>query len=281
MLILFVDDWGWGDLGANCFAMAAVPGARPDRLDKETACDSATNKTLTPRLDALAASGMRFTDHHATGVCTPSRCQLQTGRMGARTGMSSNFGPGSLGGLPQTEKTIATMVKPLGYRTCAIGKWHMGVKPGHHPLDHGYDEFLGLPESNDYGCTDTTMGAPDSGCLNWREDRCPRNKDEFSPKWDGGNCHPGPLNPWNYSLPLLHGRTVIQQPADLQGTATPDAVPLSFRYAEFGANFIQNATQHKEKFVVYVAWSHMHVPVVHGKEFEGKSGIGPLGDSLM
>eukprot|EP01046_Picozoa_sp_COSAG06_P027250 COSAG06_NODE_2395_length_6958_cov_4.127132_1_plen_131_part_00 len=46
VLILFVDDWGWGDLGANCFAMAAVPGARPDRLDKETACDSATNKTL-------------------------------------------------------------------------------------------------------------------------------------------------------------------------------------------------------------------------------------------
>eukprot|EP01044_Picomonas_judraskeda_P028520 COSAG03_NODE_9505_length_714_cov_1.585366_1_plen_89_part_01 len=67
--------------------------------------------------------------------------------------MSSNFGPGSLGGLPQTEKTIASMVKPLGYRTLAVGKWHMGVKAGHHPLDHGYDEFLGLPESNDYGCT--------------------------------------------------------------------------------------------------------------------------------
>lgn len=46
-----------------------------------------------------------------------------------------------------------------------------GVKAGFHPMDHGYDTFLGLPESNDYGCTDTTMGAPDSGCLNWKEDR--------------------------------------------------------------------------------------------------------------
>ena len=77
VLILFVDDWGWGDLGANCFTMSEVPGARPDRLDKETACDSKTNRTLTPQLDALAVAGMRFTDHHATGVCTPSRCQLQ------------------------------------------------------------------------------------------------------------------------------------------------------------------------------------------------------------
>ena len=121
VLITFVDDWGWGDLGANCFAMGEVPGARPDRLDKETACCTANNRTLTPQLDQLAASGMRFTDHHATGVCTPSRSQLQTGRMGARTGIVGNFGPGSLGGLPQTEKTIATLIKPAGYRTCAIG----------------------------------------------------------------------------------------------------------------------------------------------------------------
>ena len=128
VLILFVDDWGWGDLGANCFAMADVPGARADRLDKETACSTANNRTLTPQLDKLAASGMRFTDHHATGVCTPSRSQLQTGRMGARTGISSNFGPGSLGGLPQTEKTVATLIKQAGYRTCAIGKWHMKVR---------------------------------------------------------------------------------------------------------------------------------------------------------
>ena len=281
VLILFVDDWGWGDLGANCFAMGEVPGARPDRLDKQTACDSATNRTLTPALDRLAAKGLRFTDHHATGVCTPSRSQLQTGRMGARTGVSSNFAPGSLGGLPQSEKTVATLVKAAGFVTCAIGKWHMGVKPGFNPLDHGYDHFLGLPESNDYGCTDSSMGAPDSGCLDWRADRCPRNRHDSDPKWDGPNCHPGPRNPWNYSLPLLHGRSVIQQPADLEGSASPDAVPISFRYAQFGADFIANSSAAQRKFLLYVAWSHMHVPLVHSRAFQGKSGIGPLGDCLM
>ena len=131
VLILFVDDWGWGDLGANCFAMGEVPGARSDRLDKETACDSATNRTLTPQLDSLAARGMRFTDFHATGVCGPSRAQLQTGRMGARTGVNSNFGPGSLGGLPTSEVTIATVVKalPAPYTTAAVGKWVLVALP--------------------------------------------------------------------------------------------------------------------------------------------------------
>eukprot|EP01050_Picozoa_sp_SAG11_P028180 SAG11_NODE_7439_length_1143_cov_1.634100_1_plen_161_part_10 len=160
--------------------------------------------------------------------------------MGARTGVTSNFGPGSLGGLPTTEKTIGSLARSAGYATAAIGKvcahappprcmvllprekskppsapfsrhsfgrtaqWHLGVKPGFHPLDHGYDHYLGLPESNDYGCTDTTMGAPDSGCLNWRADRCPRNSQEENSAWDGSTCHPGPKNPWKYSLPLLH-----------------------------------------------------------------------------
>ena len=280
-VVLFVDDWGWGDLGANCLHMGDVRGAQPDALDKETACTTATGVTLTPRLDALAASGMRLTDFHATGVCTPSRAQLQTGRMGARTGVTSNFGPGALGGLPTTEMTIASLVKTKGYATAAAGKWHMGVKNGFHPIDHGYDHFLGLPESNDYGCTDTTMGAPDSGCLNWRADRCPRNAAEAAhppSTWDGPNCHPGPRNPWNYSLPLLSDRDVIQQPADLEGSK---GMPISQKYANFGADFIARSAKAKTPFLLYIAWSHVHVPLVNGLQFQGKSGKGVLGDSIM
>ena len=58
---------------------------------------------------------------------------------------------------------------------------------------------------------------------------------------------------------------------------TPDAVPISFRYAQFGADFIANSSAAQRKFLLYVAWSHMHVPLVHSRAFQGKSGIGPLG----
>merc|ERR1719329_659833 len=99
----FTDFHRYGDLGVNCLTAKDVPGA--NSIDKETACSTASGSSLTPHLDTLARDGMRFTDFHATGVCTPSRAQLQTGRQGARTGVTSNFQPGSLGGLPEGEMT--------------------------------------------------------------------------------------------------------------------------------------------------------------------------------
>lgn len=77
----------------------------------------------------------------------------------------------------------------------------------------------------------------------------------------------------------MHGFDIMEQPADLDGSAT--GTPISFKYSAFAASFIANATAKKQPFLLYIAWSHMHVPVVHSKEFAGKSGIGPLGDSLM
>ena len=97
------------------------------------------------------------------------------------------------------------------------------MKEGFNPLDRGYDDYYGTPESIDYGCTDTQMGAPDSGCLKWAIDRCPLNANESAHPWgpvDGSTCHPGPKNPWDYSIPLLHGRQVAEQPVDLDGSRT-------------------------------------------------------------
>ena len=95
VIVFFSDDTGWGDLGAN--------GVAPSE---------------TPNLDALAASGLRFTDWHAgASVCTPSRAALLTGRLGARTGVTHNFGIASTMGLDLDEKTIAEVVKPAGYDT--------------------------------------------------------------------------------------------------------------------------------------------------------------------
>ena len=97
------DDWGWGDLGANWAPTNALG--------------------LTPNLDKLADGGLRFVDFHAgASVCTPSRAALLTGRLGLRTGVTSNFGPSSTGGLPLNETTIAELLKPMGYKTGMIGK---------------------------------------------------------------------------------------------------------------------------------------------------------------
>ena len=102
--VLFVDDWGWGDMGANW------PLAH----------------NATPNLDRIAAEGIRFTDFHVgASVCSVSRAALLTGRLGVRTGVVHNFAVDSVAGLPRTELTIAELLKPRGYRCGIIGKWHL------------------------------------------------------------------------------------------------------------------------------------------------------------
>ena len=99
-LVLFLDDHGWGDVGANW---------------NET--------TETPRMDQLAAEGVRFTDFHASySVCTASRGALLTGRLAPRTGVASNFGPYSTHGMALQERTIANELNDLGYESHMIGK---------------------------------------------------------------------------------------------------------------------------------------------------------------
>eukprot|EP01050_Picozoa_sp_SAG11_P008481 SAG11_NODE_750_length_7360_cov_7.329522_11_plen_156_part_00 len=100
-LVLFADDWGWGDMGANWPPAAG----------------------MTPHMDQLAAEGIRFTDFHVgASVCSVSRAALMTGRLGVRTGVVTNFQVDAAAGLPRSERTIAELLKPAGYRTAAIGK---------------------------------------------------------------------------------------------------------------------------------------------------------------
>ena len=68
--------------------------------------------------------------------------------------MVANFHVDSTAGLPRTERTIAELLKPAGYRTGIVGKWHLGTHPGYHPSYRGFDRYLGLPYSVDMGCTD-------------------------------------------------------------------------------------------------------------------------------
>ena len=130
VVIIFADDLGYGDLG--CYGSPTI---------------------RTPHLDRMAAEGLRFTDFYsAAEVCTPSRAALLTGRYPIRSGMCGNrrvLFPNSQGGLPPAEITIAEALKPHGYATAHIGKWHLGIHAGGRPLDQGFDHSFGLPYSND------------------------------------------------------------------------------------------------------------------------------------
>ena len=127
IVLIFVDDMGYGDLG--CFGHPTI---------------------ATPNLDRMAAEGMKFTQFHvASSVCTPSRAGLLTGRLPVRSGLTHVFIPQSEGGIPDGEITIAELLKDVGYTSACIGKWHLGRPDGYLPLNHGFDYYFGIPYSND------------------------------------------------------------------------------------------------------------------------------------
>jgi arylsulfatase A len=126
--IVFVlcDDLGYGDLG--CYG----------------------SKIPTPNLDRMAAAGVRFTNFSsADPVCSPSRAALLTGRYPTRVGVPHVFFPQDKGGMNLDEVTLANVLKNNGYRTICIGKWHLGRPVEYLPTSRGFDEYFGIPYSND------------------------------------------------------------------------------------------------------------------------------------
>ncbi|MCC9607997.1 sulfatase-like hydrolase/transferase [Blastopirellula sp. JC732] len=104
-------------------------------------------ETATPRIDALAESGVRCTNGYVSGcVCSPSRAGLLTGRYQQRFGHEYNIPPAysEVNGLPLTETLFPAMLKEAGYRTIALGKWHLGYAPKFHPLDRGFTDYYGF-----------------------------------------------------------------------------------------------------------------------------------------
>ncbi len=157
-VFFFADDLGYGDLA--CYGHPTI---------------------RTPNLDRMAAEGMRFTQFYsAANVCTPSRAALLTGRLPIRSGLTRVLFPYSTGGIPDSEVTIAELLKKAGYTTACIGKWHLGHRPQYLPTRHGFDRYFGLPYSNDM----TTAHNPRAA-----------------------RYHPPPL-------PLMRGERVIEQEPD-------------------------------------------------------------------
>ncbi len=126
VVFIYCDDLGYGDLG--CYG----------------------SSLRTPNLDRMAQEGMRFTQFYsANPVCSPSRAALLTGRYPTRVGVPRVLFPKDTTGLPDSETTIAQMLKPRGYKTMCVGKWHLGHLPQYLPTNRGFDEYFGIPYSND------------------------------------------------------------------------------------------------------------------------------------
>ncbi len=127
VVIIFADDMGYGDIG------------------------SFGQKTYTtPHIDKLADDGVRFTSFYVSQpVCSASRAALLTGNYSNRIGIHGALGPSAKHGISDDELTLAEMFKSIGYNTAAYGKWHLGHHPQFLPTRHGFDDFYGIPYSND------------------------------------------------------------------------------------------------------------------------------------
>ena len=104
----------------------------------------------TPNIDGMAQEGVRFQQFYsASNVCSPSRAGVLTGQYPTRVGVPDVLAPTSTTGLSLSAKTIAEVLKPLGYNTMCVGKWHLGTEPQFLPTSRGFDYYYGIPYSND------------------------------------------------------------------------------------------------------------------------------------
>ncbi len=226
IILIFVDDMGYADIGP--FGARDYP---------------------TPNLDKLAQTGRCFTDFHVSApVCSASRSALMTGVLNVRLGINGAYSPKVEVGLNPNEMTIAELVKQKGYATAAYGKWHLGHHPKFLPTSQGFDEYHGIPYSNDM----------------WPQ----------HPRYAGLALDDPKRFEVYKPLPFLHDETVVHQ--DLQ----PEDQALLTRWAtESAQSFIDR--NHKNPFFIYLPYSMVHVPIYASDRFLGKSGAGLFGDVVM
>ncbi len=226
IVVIFADDLGYGDLG--CYGAPDI---------------------ATPNLDRLAAEGMRFTSFYAAqAVCSASRAALLTGCYPNRIGILGALGPKSKTGLGETELTIAEVLRTRGYATAIYGKWHLGDAPQFLPTRHGFDEYFGLPYSNDM----------------W-----PFHPDYAELPPDAAQRKRGYPD-----LPLIENDRVAVSPVTAEHQAQ-----LTTWYTERAVGFIERH-QHTP-FFLYVPHAMPHVPLFVSEKFKGRSKAGLFGDVIM
>lgn len=257
IVIIYADDQGYGD-----FSLQSPDGKIP-----------------TPHLDKLASQGMRFTDgHSSSGVCTPSRYALLTGRFHWRQGhgIVNGYGPSWF---DEGRLTLPAMLREKGYRTACIGKWHLGWdwnairNPGTPllapdafdwskpvpggPLAQGFDYYFGddVPNFPPYTWieNDRVLIPP---TVPFKASPTPMEDDEAGERMSGHDCRDGAMVAgWRLDavMPRITERTVA---------------------------WLGEQKDSEQPFFLYWPWTAPHTPVVPTAEFKGKTQAGPYGDFM-
>ena len=263
IVLVYIDDLGYGDFGYT---------GHPT--------------TKTPNIDRMAYEGrVLSTWYSASPVCTASRTALMTGRQPPRVGMPGVINSLNVEGLPLNETTLATLLHDgAGYRTMAIGKWHLGQRLQYLPANRGFDEFYGLPFSVDDGTGFASTCAPHSGA-----DDAGRANASSADAVGLGPQLPLPLihqlRPRNRSATHNVSSLILNQPTNL--------VPLTADYdAAIGAFFARwfpdAAALAANPFFLYLAASHVHTATPNIPNYEQYAGCpfvnttvrGRFGDAL-
>jgi arylsulfatase A-like enzyme len=224
IILILADDLGYGDL--ECY------GSKVHR---------------TPCIDQLSQEGVLFTDFYsASPQCSPSRASFMTGCYPQRVGLGRGYDfpvllPGDPLGLHPDEITIARLLHNNGYATRIIGKWHLGDQPEFLPTEHGFDDYYGLPSSNDH------------------HSERPEHDRTHLPK----RFRDFPFPP----LPLMKDTSILE--------LNPDQTTLTERYTDKAIEFIK---EHRNTpFFLYLAHMYVHTPLHPPAEYLAKSRNGPYG----
>jgi arylsulfatase A-like enzyme len=227
IVLVLADNLGWGELG--CYGGGAMRGAP------------------TPRIDALAREGMRFTNFNVESDCVPTRSALMTGRHPIRTGALQSVPAGLPQGIHPWERTLAQILKDAGYATGLFGKWHLGDCEGRYPHQRGFDEWYGIPRTSNETMFTSSPGF-DSSVVD-----VPQVMEGFS-----------------------------GEPA--REVATYDLAKRRLIDGEIVDKTIDFMQRHQAKgqsFFAYVPLTHLHFPTLPHPDFAGQSGVGDFADSMM
>src|SRR3954470_24767458 len=237
VVLILADNVGYGDLGS--YGGGELRGAP------------------TPRLDALAPEGLRFTQFLVEPACTPSRAALLTGQYSIRNGLSLIAIEGSPYTLPANAFTMGELFKNVGYATAIFGKWHLGSAPQSLPTAHGFDEFYGIPPDISWDAATYPATIALTHSINEPYEALLKAGPQIVEAKAGG--------------PL---QTVKPFTEDARANIDNELVDKSI-------DFMRRQKAAGTPFFLYLPFSMGHFPNLPSQQFKGKSRIGNYGDKLM